>query len=226
MRRVGTMILTLGLMVALAAPALAQQRQRGQRGQFGGRGQGGVAMLIDNESVQKELNLDKDQVDKAKEAVQKVRDNHKDEFAKLQDLGQDERRQKGQELSRTVSEESLKALADVLKPEQLKRLKQIELQQAGDRAFTRPDVQKALSLTDDQKEQIKTITDDAAKQRREIFQAGNAPGSRDQLTSLRKETSDKIQAVLTDDQKKTWKDLTGEPFQLTRGQRRRPGTAQ
>jgi hypothetical protein len=216
------MILTVGLVVALAAPALAQQRQRGQRGQFAGRGQGGVAMLIDNESVQKELNLDKDQVDKAKEAVQKVRDAHKDELAKLQDLGQDERRQKGQELSRTISEESLKALGDVLKPEQVTRLKQIELQQAGDRAFTRTDVQTALKLTDDQKDQIKTITDDAAKQRSEIFQAGNAQGSRDKLTSLRKETSDKIQAVLTDDQKKTWKDLTGEPFQIVRGQRRRP----
>src|SRR5690242_6516035 len=143
MRRVGTTILTVGLVIALAAPALAQQRQRGQRGQFAGRGQGGFAMLIDNESVQKELNLDKDQVDKAKEAVQKVRDAHKDELAKLQDLGQDERRQKGQELSRTISEESLKALGDILKPEQVTRLKQIELQQAGDRAFTRPDVETA-----------------------------------------------------------------------------------
>ena len=223
MRRVGTVILTLGLALALAVPALAQQqRQRGQRGQFGGRGQGGVGMLAENESVQKELNIDKDQADKVKEAVDKVRDSHKDDFAKLQDLGQDERRAKSQELNRTVSEETLKALADVLKPEQLNRLKQIELQQAGDRAFTRPDVQKALNLTDDQKEQIKTITEDAAKQRRELVQGGNAQGSRDKLTSLRKETLEKVQAVLTDDQKKTWKDLTGEPFQLTRGPRRRP----
>jgi hypothetical protein len=223
MRRVCTILLTFGLIVALAAPALAQQRQRGQ---FRGRGQGGIGTLVLNESVQKELNMDKDQADKAKEVVQKVRDNHKDDIAKLQDLNQDEARQKGQELSRTMSEEALKALGDVLKPEQIKRLKQIELQQAGDRAFTRPDVQTALKLTDDEKDQIKTIADDAAKQRRELFQGGNAQGSRDKITALRKETLEKIQAVLTDDQKKTWKDLTGDPFELVRTQRRRSSTNQ
>jgi Spy/CpxP family protein refolding chaperone len=225
MRRVATVILTLGLTVALAAPALAQQRQRGQRGQRG-RGQGGAPMLVENESVQKELNLDKGQVDKVKETVQKVRDEHKDDFAKLNDLGREEQREKRQELTRTVTGETLKALGDVLKPEQVKRLKQIELQQAGTRAFTRPEVQKALNLTDDQKEKIKTITDDAAKQRSELFQGSNARGSFDKLTALNKETTEKVQAVLTDDQKKTWKDLTGEPFEVTRGQRRRPGTAQ
>jgi hypothetical protein len=223
MRRVATVILALGLTVALAAPALAQQRQRGQRGQ---RGQGGAPMLVENESVQKELNLDKDQVDKVKETVQKVRDEHKDDFAKLNDLGREEQREKRRELTRTVTDETLKALGDVLKPEQLKRFKQIELQQAGTQAFTRPEVQKALNLTDDQKEKIKTIADDAAKQRSELFQGGNARGSFDKLTALRKETAEKVQAVLTDDQKKTWKDLTGEPFEVTRGQRRRPGTAQ
>jgi hypothetical protein len=213
-----TLALALGLITALAAPAVAQQRQRGQ---FGGRGQGGVGMLAENESVQKELNIDKDQADKIKEAVDKVRDSHKDEFTKLQDLGQDERRTKAEELGRAVSEETLKALADVLKPEQLKRLKQIELQQAGERAFTRPDVQAALKLTDDQKDQVKTLTEDAAKQRRELFQGGNAQGSRDKLTAVRKETLEKVQAVLTDGQKKTWKDLTGEPFELVRAARRR-----
>src|SRR5690349_17966470 len=148
MRRVMTLALALGLITALAAPAVAQQRQRGQRCQFAGRGQGGVGMLAENESVQKELNVEKDQADKIKEAVGKARDSHSDEFAKLQDLSQDERRTKAEELGRTVSEETLKSLADVLKPEQLKRLKQIELQQAGERAFTRPDVQAALKLTD------------------------------------------------------------------------------
>jgi hypothetical protein len=123
-----------------------------------------------------------------------------------------------------VSEETLKALADVLKPEQLTRLKQIEVQQAGERAFTRPGVQAALKLTDGQKEQIKALTEDAAKQRRELFQGGNAQGSRDKMTALRKETLDKIQAVLTDDQKKSWKDLTGAPFELVRGPRRGPAT--
>jgi hypothetical protein len=178
-------------------------------------------MLVNNEDVQKELKLDKDQVDKAKTAVQNVQKKHQDEFTKLRDLGQEERREKTQELSRTVSEESLQALGEVLKPEQIKRLKQIELQQAGARAFIRPDVQKALNLTAQQKESIKTIEEDAAKALRELFTGGNAQGGRERMATLRKETTDKIQAVLTGEQKTTWKELTGEPFEVRLGQRRR-----
>src|SRR5262249_47297403 len=167
----------------------------------------------------KELKLDQDQTDKVKAAVQQVQDKHKDEFAKLRDLGQDERRTKTQELNRTVSEETLKAAGDILKPEQVKRLKQIELQQAGARAFTRAEVQKELALKDDQKEKIKTINDDAAKETRELNQGGNAQGNREKLAALRKQTMEKIDAVLTDEQKKSWKEMTGEPFAM---QRRRP----
>ena len=33
------------------------------------------------------------------------------------------------------------------------------------------------------------------------------------ITELRKEANDKATALLTEDQKKSWKDLTGEPFE-------------
>jgi len=206
--------LAVTVVALLAGPSLAQQqRQRGQGGQ------GGVATLLLNESVQKELKIESEQATKVKDAVQKVQDAHKDEFAKLRDLGQEERATKARELNQTVTTEVLAGVADILKPEQIKRLKEIELQQAGARAYARPDVQKALNLTDEQKEKLKTITEESAKQRRELTQGGNAQGNREKLTALGKDTGEKVQAVLTDEQKKTWKDLTGEPFQLAR---RRP----
>ncbi|HEV3235477.1 MAG TPA: hypothetical protein VGZ25_00715 [Gemmataceae bacterium] len=213
--------LVFGLATLLAAPVLSQQPQRGQRG-GGGGGPGSVASLLQNESVQTELKVDKDQAEKVKEAVQQVQDKHKDEFAKLRDLSQEERRTEGQKLSRTVSEEILKAADTILKPDQIKRLKQIELQQLGTQAFTRPEVQTALSLKDDQKEKVKAIADAAATEMRELRQGGNQQqGNREKIAAIRKETQEKIQAVLTDDQKKTWKDMTGDPFQMP--QRRRSG---
>src|SRR5581483_4254651 len=99
MRSLNRAVLVLGLAVLLAAPAAAQQRQRGQ-GQGRGQGRGGfgggfgVAGLINNEGVQKELKLDEDQIKKAQAAVEKVREKHQDDFAKLQDLSQEERREK------------------------------------------------------------------------------------------------------------------------------------
>jgi hypothetical protein len=209
----------MSLLSLLANPAFSQQPQRGQRG----GGPGSVASLLQNESVQKELNIDKEQADKVKEAVQQVQDKHKDEFAKLRDLSQEERRAEGQKLNRAVSEETLKAVDPILKPDQVKRLKQIELQQLGSQAFTRPEVQTALRLKDDQKEKIKTLTETAATEMRELRQAGNPQGNRDKVAAIRKETTEKIQAVLTDDQKKTWKEMTGEPFQIATPQRRRGG---
>jgi hypothetical protein len=229
MRTLTRYALTIGLTSALAVPAFAQ-RQPGQgRGQFGGGGQGGIAGLLRNESVQKELKMDKDQVDKTAESAKKVQDKHADEFAKLRELSQEERRTKSAELNRTVSAETLTAVSEVLKPEQVTRLKEIELQQAGVAAFTRADVEKALALNDEQKTKLKAMSDESSTKMRELFGGGRGPGGggarpprgqggtrggpdQAKITALRKEMSEKAVAVLNDDQKKTWKTMTGEAF--------------
>jgi hypothetical protein len=238
MRTFGRMVLTVGLVAALAGSAAAQRQPGGQgRGGFGGGfGGGGVGFLIRSEAVQKELTMDKDQVDKATEAAKKVQDKHADEFTKLRDLPREEQTPKRQELTKTVNEETLKAVSEVLKPEQVTRLKQIELQRAGFAAFSRAEVQTALKLNDEQKEKVKTISDEANKQMRELFGQGGQGGrpqrgqggaggaggrgrgqggpNADKIATLRKETNEKLVAVLTDDQKATWKELTGKPFEL------------
>jgi hypothetical protein len=221
MRTLGCFVLTLGLAAAAASPSLAQQRQG--RGGFGfGVGGGGVGALIRMEAVQKELKMEKDQADKATEAVKTVQDKHADEFAKLRDLSQEERRTKSAELTKVVNDQTLAALETILKPEQTKRLKQLELQRAGVAAFTRADVQTALSLNDEQKGKVKTISEESATKMRELMGGGRGQGGQrpargtrpDQakVTELRKEYMDKAVAVLNDDQKKTWTGLLGEAF--------------
>ncbi len=204
-------------------PALAQQqRQRGQ-GQGQGRGQGrggfgfGPGMLIRNEGVQKELKLDGDQIEKATAAVQKVQDKHADDRAKLQDLEGQERFEKMMALNQAISAETMKALEDVLKPEQIKRLKQIQLQQRGVDAFTDPEVEKALKLTSEQKEKIKTIAGDAAAQRRELFQPGGGADFQEmqkKMAALQKTAMENVSALLHADQKQAWKDMIGQPFEV------------
>jgi Spy/CpxP family protein refolding chaperone len=218
-------MLVLGMSLLLAGPALAQRGQG--RGGFGG-GFGGPGFLLQNPSVQKELKLSDDQIKKITDANQSVRDKYKDEFEAVAKLEGDERREKGQELRKKMTDETNKTLAEILKPEQNKRLKEITLQQEGARAFNDPEVQKALNLTDDQKEKIKTINEDAAKEMGELFPrgrrgagGGGAPPDpsafKERMTkmaAMRKETLDKVTSVLTDDQKKTWKDMTGAPFEV------------
>src|SRR5688500_5441595 len=97
MRTLCRMALTVGLAVGLVGFATAQP-PRGQGRGFGG-GFGGYGFLIRNEAVQKELKLDKEQADKAAQAARNVQEKHADEFAKLRDLENEERRTKSRELS-------------------------------------------------------------------------------------------------------------------------------
>jgi hypothetical protein len=170
-----------------------------QRG--GPGGPTSILTLLQNKSVQEELKVSEEDVKKVPEAI-------------------------------------MEALGKVLKPEQLKRLKQIEMQQRGTRAFSDAKVQTALKLTDEQKEQIDTIQKDAAKEMREMFGGGGGGGGRgrrggnfqeirEKMNKLNKETMKKIGSVLKADQKKIWKEMVGDAFEIKyeqRGGGRRPRT--
>jgi Spy/CpxP family protein refolding chaperone len=220
MRTLGKILVVVAV-AALALPALAQ---RGPGfGMFGG---GGIGQLATNKSVQKELKLTDDQVKKIDTAIKEIREKHQDDFAKLRDLDQSERFEKMRELQKTVSEEQSKELKTILDEKQMKRLKQIALQQRGPMAFADEEIQKELKLTDDQKDKIKTINDDAMQEMREAGQNAFNPDATDEekkaafkklnekRQEINKETMKKIDAVLTDEQKKSWKDMVGEKFEV------------
>jgi hypothetical protein len=117
----------------------------------------------------------------------------------------------------------LKALGNVLNDKQFKRLQQIELQQRGARAFADPKIQAALKMTGAQKENVKTILDDNKKEQAELLPAkgkggagfgkGNAENV-EKLQNLQKETLEKLNGMLTAEQKTTWKGLNGDTFKL------------
>jgi hypothetical protein len=200
----GAMKWTLAVCLALGLVGVAVA-QRGMMGMGGNLG-----FLAMNPGVQKELKVTDEQKDKLKEAATKVREDHKDDFAKFRDLSDEEK----QKLMKAVSEETDKALGKVLDDKQMKRLRQIGLQQQGAFAFMNPEIQGKLKLTNDQKEKIKTINEEAGQKMRELFQGGFNEEARTKMTQLRKETMDKITGAMTDDQKKTWKEMTGEPFEV------------
>lgn len=198
--------LTLGTVALIAAPAAAQGFRGGPRG----------GSLIGNKSVQQELKLSADQVEKGQAVSQAAREKRQDDFQKLGDLTPEERGPKMQELVREMRADVNKGLKDILSADQMKRYQQIELQVRGAEALGDPEVASKLNLTADQKTKLKEIQENAGQQRREIFQ--QAQGDRQamgaKMQALQKETNEKATALLTDDQKKTWKELNGEPFEI------------
>ena len=198
-----------GLVAVLSGPVMAQGR--------GGFGGGGPAGLLGNPSVQKELKLDESQIEKSTALAAATREKMMGLRDQLTDLQGQERMTKQAELAKPINEEALKTASAFLKPEQVKRLHQIELQQRGANALTDPAIAKKLSVTEEQTAKVKTILADQQSEMQEIRSAaGNDfQAAMPKIQALRKETNTKVMALMTDDQKKTWKEMTGEPFEIT-----------
>jgi hypothetical protein len=225
MREMRRVCLTLTVAAFLAAPVLAQP----------GRGGFTPTALLLNKSVQEELKLDDDQKKKVEEVNKKVTEILTE---KTKDLSREDRRnrEKMAPIMREVSTEADKLLGDALKPAQVKRFKQIRLQAQGLRAFSSEQVQKGLKLTDDQQKKIKEINEELSKERPTDFRAADF---REKMTKYREKETEalgKIATTLSAEQKKSWKEMTGEKFEIKierrpgggrpGGQPRRPRTGQ
>lgn len=209
--------LVLQLMVG---QALAQG---GGRGGFGGAS--GVT-LVQQKSVQDELKLSEEQIEKLKQVGAKMRES----FGGGGGGGDREEARKKFEEARQVAEKDMNG---ILSADQTKRLKEITLQQTGPMALARPEVAKEVGLSDDQQVKVKEITDALTSEMRGQFQAGGGGDreeARKKMATLRKDTNEKVLALLKDDQKKAWEKLVGEPFkgeiQPLGGNRPRNKTAQ
>ncbi|CAN5469696.1 hypothetical protein BH10PLA2_BH10PLA2_31580 [soil metagenome] len=211
MRCLSKCLLVIGVAALIASPAVAQERRGGGRGGFGAGG------LVNNEAVQKELKLSPDEVTKGKEALQGITEKYQEEFAKLRELDQEERQAKMRELQPKQAEETYAALEKVWKPEQVKRLKQIGVQTGGLQAFTSP-AAKSLKLSDEQKEKFQALAGEQREEMQGLFGGGGDQAENmKKLTTMRKEFTAKGLALLTPEQKKEWKELTGDPFDVPMG---------
>ncbi len=164
--------------------------------------------LLERASVHEELELTDQQKAKVAEVPRMIQQSYVEPIIEtFIGLGPEAREEMGRELLRKSRDETRKALADVLTPEQLKRYQQIALQDYGIFSFFFPDVQTALRLTEDQKKTLETLKDEFVKETTGHLPLMTKP------RELKKTLVQKIVTeVLDDEQRKSWKGLTGEPF--------------
>jgi hypothetical protein len=115
--------------------------------------------LLLNGSVQKDVKVTDDQNTKLKDAMEKIRDNHKDDYAKIREMS----RKDQFKLITTIREEARKAAAGILDAKQMKRFKQIQWQLGGARALEDPEAQEGLKLSGEQKKKLATIFEESDK---------------------------------------------------------------
>jgi serine/threonine protein kinase len=99
------------------------------------------------------------------------------------------------------------AVSAVLAPAQLKRLREIALQCEGPRAFRKPSVAVALSLSAEQRARVRAIISDVFSGRLDGRGAAVFP-----IEGARRVAMEQILSLLGDEQLRRWKELIGEPF--------------
>jgi hypothetical protein len=218
--------------VILFSTTVVQAQQPPEVGPIGGA----IVFAVErNAALREELQLTEEQVSKLREVLRPIQTKRR-ELAKRwasAEMTLEQYREMQQETTKLIDEAS-KMLEEWLQPKQLGRLRQIGYQDSSAKAFEEKKVQAALKLTDGQKTKLKPILDELDKSNWQLQQAALkeikeilATGGREKIPEKVKELRDKRQTLsttatekilkeLTDAQKKTWTELQGEKFDLTK----------
>lgn len=179
----------------------------------------GPPFQVFRDKVQTELKLTDDQKQKLEDQLQETVQNAMEFFQKLEGLTPAERDKELQAYRQKAHEKLAGFLKELLKPEQLKRMRQLELQQEDVFAFGQPDVMAEIKLDDDQRQRfMKTVMELQRKLEPLIKEAqtqGNPEVVRPKAMALRKEYAARIESILTEPQRERWKKMLGEPFDLS-----------
>jgi hypothetical protein len=203
-----------GLVVlAIAAAGWAVDGAPAQEKRPAGGQQPGSAQIVQNEAVQNELQLTADQREAILHLPRRIEQKFKAEREKIRDLQNDEMREKQRELRAKYAAEFPKALDEILTSAQRSRLKQLQLQHTGALAFGRPEVVKALGISDDQKRMIDGFARQWQDATLDAYRRHGETGEGRKLAAeYRKQALAKIDASLDERQRGLWKDMTGTPF--------------
>ncbi len=176
--------------------------------------------------LQDELKLSAEQANRIRDLPAVIGKGHAEEEGQLHKKQLEQQKEQA-DLEARQAAEMAKAMLAALKPEQRRRLEQIRVQSLGLGAWDDAAVQKALQLTDEQKSAIGKIRDEARANVSEVMRqvrrdARALGGDFRKMQRLRERKMaaayravlDRAVAVLTPEQRKRWRELTGEPVRL------------
>ncbi|MBX3117527.1 MAG: Spy/CpxP family protein refolding chaperone [Fimbriimonadaceae bacterium] len=211
------------LVVAATSMAFAQGGGGGGRGGAGGfgggQGRGGMfgndtsgLNLLGRADVQKDLNITAEQKTKIDALNQANRDKMRSAFQDNQ--GDQEGMMKAME---KIQADNKAEVAKILDAKQVKRLGEIRIQLAGNRAIMEADVQKALGMSAEQVAKVKKLSDDSTAAMRSLGEKMmNQEISREDMQAAMQKNNETMNAelgkVLTADQTAKLKTMGGEPF--------------
>ena len=191
------------LMATAAVLVCSAMAQGGGQRRGGFRNQGDPLQLTSREDVQKDLNLTEDQKTKLSELRDKSQQKSREAFTAARDSAGDDR------------EAMMKAMQTSMAKMSEENAKEISIQFVGiSIVASNKEIQKDLSITDDQLAKIKDLQTRQQAAMREAMQ--NAQGDQAAIQEARTKNDkilvDEINKVLTDAQTAKLKDMSGKTF--------------
>lgn len=178
----------------------------------------GPAFLVFRGRVQEELRPSADQKQKLDQRLQELVREHGPFFQKLAAENPEQREKKLQARREQARKQLSAFLEKTLNVEQLQRLRQVTLQQEGPFALGRPEVRKELKITDEQVKRFMVVVQEMQKEIEPLMKEAQSGGDpreiRPKVIKIRKAHEARMEAALSDAQRKQWKEMLGEPVDV------------
>jgi hypothetical protein len=200
-------VLVFGIVLSLIVQAAAQEKQQDKATPIFPQ-----ARLLTEKPVQEHLKLTPDQTGAVEEYSRKYK-----EFANNRNNDKEEREKQEKELDKRAKD----LITKILKPEQANRLRELTWQDAGGFSLDYPEIEKAIQLTDDQKDKVKQVKSEHSDSFVSLLRKTSSitvnittgkSDLDDKMELLKKQTSEKLMSLLTKQQLEKWMSMVGEPL--------------
>ena len=170
--------------------------------------------FFNDPAIRQQLKLSKEQFDALNKAYSEHWSRVVTDTRNLAAMKEQERVRRLQELTGTFQSDFGKSTQSVLQAEQQARFGQLLLQSQGFNAFNDPLLQRRLNLTVKQLADLRAFSQQFDQQLILLQKAAqdDRAGATRRFLELRRQMGEQIGSVLTDPQRQTWLQLTGDPF--------------
>jgi hypothetical protein len=174
--------------------------------------------IVFRAKVEEELKLSDAQRQKMRDALPEYLQETMKILETLGDLKPGEREKAMQSHRQKSGERFTASLKEILTPQQLGRLQQLQLQHEGPGALGRPEIRKDLRIAQEQLMQFASVIQDMQKRIepliKEAQSGGNPEEIRSRVIKIRKDHEEKIEALMTDSQRERWRAMRGKPVDV------------
>ena len=172
------------------------------------------SVLYQDNNVRKLLNLSSDQVDRLNATNRRIQQKYADELTRVNALSTEQRAAELQRLLSSQRADFYKSVDNVFTPAQLERYRQLEYQLQGASAFSDPNIRTRLSLTNEQIRRIQELQNNPSSYEAFLRSPDGTlrRSSIDEYRAYRLGTNERLDAILSQEQRDRWRDLIGQPY--------------